>query len=253
MGQVGLTTTGRRRTPGLRREEVALLAGVSTDYYIRLEQGRERRPSDQVLHALAQVLQLDDEASAHLYRLAHPSSYDLQASRPSDEVGANILRLIGRWDDVVAFVVNHRLDVLSRNVAATALYGAMEHRENLLRLVFLNPDSRAFYRNWEEDAISKVAHARAVASLGHRDRATHELVGELSLKSEDFRSMWARHDVRVEARQNIYLHHPEVGDVILLHETLSVDSAPGLRVFTGQTEPGSSSEAAIANLVDRYQ
>jgi transcriptional regulator with XRE-family HTH domain len=243
--QVGLISTGNRRTPGLRRDEVAMLAGVSVDYYIRLEQGRERHPSAQVLGALARVLRLDPEAAAHLHELAHPRPRKFELS---DRVDPNVRRLMEGWDNVPAYVVNHRLDVLARNRLATALYEGLEHSDNLLRLALLNPAAHEFYLDWEQDTHSKVAHLRAAAGAGHDDPLLLELVEELSLGSEDFRRMWARHDVRGRTRAPVRFHHPHVGDVITTMEVLSIDSVPGQKLIVFQPEPGSPSEDALALL-----
>ncbi len=227
-----------------------MLAGVSTDYYVRLEQGRERRPSDQVLSALAHAFRLDHEATVHLYRLAHPRACEVVVRGPSEEVNPSIMKLLDRWDDVVAFVVNHRLDVLACNPVFAALFDGLEYNDNLLRLTFLNPEARLFYRDWEHEAVAKVAHLRAVAGVDSGDPLLLELVEELSLQSEFFREVWARHEVRAKTHNIVRLHHPEVGDVTLWHETFGIDSAPGLRIFAGQPELGSASQEALRTLTE---
>jgi transcriptional regulator with XRE-family HTH domain len=246
--QVGLVHGGRRRIPGLRREEVAMLAGVSTDYYIRLEQGRERNPSDQVLQALARVFDLTPEATEHMYELASPRAHRRRPSGTSDKVSMGVVRLLDMWDRAPAFVVNHRLDVLARNQLAAALHMGLELRDNLLRFTFLNPASHEFYLDWEDEALAKVADLRAAAGAGHDDPAMLELVEELSQASEDFRRMWARHDVRAKTDELKHFHHPVVGDLVLWHETLAIASTPDLRIFVNAAEPGSPSERALAQL-----
>ncbi|GGL08381.1 transcriptional regulator [Sphaerisporangium melleum] len=250
--QVGIVPGGtRRRTPGLRREEVALLAGVSIDYYIRLEQGRERRPSDQVLQAIARALRLDAEATEHLYELARPRCHrreEYERSEPDARVDANLVRLMEAWDAVAAYVVNPRLDVLVRNAVARGLYEGLEHSDNLLRLAVLNPRAREFYLDWETDTRRKIAHLRAAAGPEGADPALDELVSELSQASEQFRRAWERHDVRSRTRAPVRFHHPVMGDLFTTMQVLSIDGSPGLKLVTFQAERGSPSECALAFL-----
>jgi transcriptional regulator with XRE-family HTH domain len=246
--QVGLAGGGSRRIPGLRREEVATLAGVSTDYYIRLEQGRERHPSDQVLQALARVFDLTPEATEHMYDLASPRPHRRRTPGGSDRVSAGVMRLLNRWDHAPAFVVNHRQDVLARNHLADGLHGWLDHSDNLLRFTFLNPASHEFYLDWEDEALAKLADLRAFLGADRDDPAVSELVEELSEASADFRRMWARHDVRAKTDELKRLHHPVVGDLVLWHETLAIASVPDLRIFVSSAEPGSPTERALARL-----
>jgi transcriptional regulator with XRE-family HTH domain len=249
LDQVGLPHGDhRRRTPGLRREEVAMLAGVSTDYYIRLEQGRERNPSDQVLHALAQVLQLDAWATDHLHELARPKAIKHGPGARNDRVSPTLERLMLGWRNTPAVVVNHRLDVLAGNSLGVALYEGLDHNDNLLRLTFLNPEARVFYRDWEKDAASKTAQLHAAAAADHDDPLLLELIAELSRESEDFRRMWARHDVRAKTTDSVRFHHHVAGDLTLSYEAFTVNSCPGQDLFIFQAEPGSESEAALARL-----
>ncbi|GAA1297201.1 transcriptional regulator [Planotetraspora silvatica] len=252
--QAGLTGVGpRRRTPGLRRDEVAMLAGISIDYYSRLEQGRERRPSDQVIDALARVLQLDEEATEHLHELARGRPHKLTPEGHVDRVEPGLIRLIDGWEIVPAYVVNSRLDVLVRNAVADALYEGLEHSDNLLRLALLNPAARGFYLDWDLDTTSKVAHLRATAGLSSDDPDLIELVEELTAGSEDFQRMWARHDVRGRTRAPVRFHRDDVGDVITTMEVLSVDGSPGQKLIVFQAEPGSPSENALIVLRDRMR
>jgi transcriptional regulator with XRE-family HTH domain len=248
--QVGLRDVGSRRTPGLRREEVAMRAGVSIDYYIRLEQGRERHPSEQVLASLARALDLSPDAAAHLRELARPRASGHGQADRVDQVHPDILRLMESWDHAPAYVVNHRLDVLAKNPAATTFYEGLEYGDNLLRLALLNPAAREFYSNWEEDTRSKVAHLRAAAGTDNTDVFMIELVEELAHGSEEFRRLWDRHDVQARTRTPVRFHHDKVGDVITSMEVLSIDSAPGQKLVVFQAEPGSPSEAALALLGD---
>jgi transcriptional regulator with XRE-family HTH domain len=242
--QVGLLAGGRRRTPGLRREEVAMLAGLSTDYYIRLEQGRERHPSDQVVEALARVFQLDSEGTSHLHDLVHPRP----RRGPIDLVDPTVVLLMESWRHAPAYVVNHRLDVLVSNRLAGALYDGLDHNDNLLRLALLNPAAHEFYLDWEEDTRNKVAHLRAAARQFHDDARLTELVDELSGASAQFREWWSRHEVRARTRAPVRFHHHDVGDVITTMQVLSIDSAPGQKLVVFQAEPDSPSECALARL-----
>ncbi|MFC6084451.1 helix-turn-helix domain-containing protein [Sphaerisporangium aureirubrum] len=246
--QVGLPGLhDRRRTPGLRREEVAMLAGVSTDYYVRLEQGRERNPSDQVLDALARVFQLDVEAAEYLHELARPRGRR-RPHTPTSRVDRNVVLLMEGWDRVAAYVVNQRLDVLVRNMVAAALYDGLEHSDNLLRLALLNPHAREFYLDWEKDTRQKVAHLRAAAGVCQDDPSLGELIEELTGASEEFRRLWGRHDVRGRIRAPVRFHHEVVGDVITTMEVMTIDSSPGQKLITFQAEPGSPSERALGRL-----
>ncbi|MFD0734796.1 helix-turn-helix domain-containing protein [Planotetraspora mira] len=245
--QVGLAEAGdRRRTPGLRRDEVAMLAGVSTDYYVRLEQGRDRHPSEHVLDALASVLRLDLEASAHLFELARPRNKPI-ASEQADRVNPDVLRLIDRCDHAAAFVVNRWWDVLAANPLTSAFYAGMDGSDNLIRLTFLNPAAREFYRDWEQEARAKVAHLRAVAGA-HDDPSLVALVEELSRASEEFRRIWARHDVQAKTSPSIRFRHRVVGEMTLHYQVFDITGDPGQKLIVGQAAPGSPSERALAKL-----
>ncbi|MBP2706720.1 helix-turn-helix domain-containing protein [Microbispora sp. RL4-1S] len=246
--RVGLPPIGRRRTPGLRREEVAMLAGVSAEYYGRLEQGRERRPSEQVIDALARALRLDSEATQHLRELARPRTVGPRPVDTADQLSPTILRLLDSWNHIPAFVVNRRLDILAMNQVTTALFEWLPHHDNLVRLTFLNPEAREFYPRWEQEAMSDVAHLHAEAGALGGDPFLVELVEELSTESEDFGRLWARHDIRARNQEFVHLRHPQAGEMTLRHETVRFDSAPDLCVFLGEPEPGSPSEAALSRL-----
>ncbi|HET6500059.1 MAG TPA: helix-turn-helix transcriptional regulator [Amycolatopsis sp.] len=247
--QVGLTRTGgHRRTPGLRREEIAMLAGVSVDYYTRLEQGRERNPSDQVLYALAGALCLDAAAAEHLYALARPRIAENKDACGADRVSPHALRLIEYMEPMSAFVVNRRLDILATNRVARAIFEGFEYNTNLIRLTFLDPGAREFWRNWEEEAAANVAHLRAAAGANHDDPLLRELIEELSWGSDAFRQLWARHDVQVRTSGFVRLYRSEVGQFDVWHEALRFESFPHLRIFSAAPEPGSPSESALAKL-----
>ncbi|GII32484.1 transcriptional regulator [Planotetraspora mira] len=232
-------------TPGLRREEVAMLAGVSCDYYVRLEQGRERNPSDQVLDALARVLQLGTEATQHLHDLAH-TTCDRGRARHMDRVHPDVLQLLDNCDGP-AFVMNHLLDVLAQNPLIDAFHENLLHNDNIIRLTFLEPRIRELWVNWEDQARSRVAHLRAAAGADPSP-ALLELVEELSRESEDFRRMWANHDVWTDTNNAIHLYHRDVGSLSLHYQTFTVDSAPSQKLVVFQAEPGSPSEQALARL-----
>lgn len=243
--QVGLLPAGSRRTPGLRREEVAMLAGVSTDYYIRLEQGRERHPSERVLGALMRVLNLNADAATHMHELAHPGPRQSRTADQPERVKPALVRLIRSWPYTPAIVTSRWMDVLASNQMADALYDGLAHRDNLLRLLFLNPVSRRFYRDWEESARLKVAQLRAVAGADLDDPYLTDLVGELSLKSKDFRRMWARHDVSSGNVATKRFHHHDVGDLTLTYELFAISGSTGQNLIVFQAEPGSPSAHAL--------
>ncbi|GAA4590627.1 helix-turn-helix transcriptional regulator [Planotetraspora phitsanulokensis] len=225
-----------------------MLAGLSADYYTRLEQGRDGNPSTQVLAALAQAFQLGPDATEYLYKLAHPGACGKRVVPLADQVSLRVLRFIEKWDDASVFVVNHRLDILAKNRVAAALFNGLEYTDNLIRLAFLNPVAREFWVDWEEEAAANVAHLRAVAGVDRDDPYLLELVDELSRESEDFRRLWARHDVRGRNEGLIRLHRSEVGEMTFSLETLRIDSAPGLRIFVAEAVPGSPADDALAKL-----
>ncbi len=246
---VGLPDLGRRRVPGLRREELAMLAGVSADYYVRLEQGRDTHPSVQVLDALARVLRLDDEAAAHLHELAQPAPRARRrARRRPERASPGVLRILEGWSQIPAFVLGRHMDVLAYNALAGVLHGTLAHERNIVRSVFLAPDARTIYPDWEAVAAETVATLRAAAGADLDDPRLTELVGELSLKSEDFRRLWARHDVRVKAAGEKRFVHPMVGELRLEYESFAVNDAPGQLLVAYHAQPGSPSQRALALL-----
>ncbi|BBH69652.1 transcriptional regulator [Actinoplanes sp. OR16] len=242
--EVGIRAIGVRRTPGLRREEVATLAGISADYYLRLEQGRDRNPSPQVLESIARALRLDAAATHYLSGLT--------AARPRrrvvrDAVPAGIRQLI----DVVglpAFVENRRFDVLAANRFATALSPAIRPGENRLRSLLLDPDERLLHPDWEHSIGGMVASFRASVAEEADDPGVVKLVGELSLASEEFRQLWARHDVKAPSGGSARMSHPQVGELILRREKLTVADSGGLILAMYHAEPGSESARSLALL-----
>ncbi|WP_328617355.1 helix-turn-helix transcriptional regulator [Amycolatopsis sp. NBC_00355] len=246
--ELGMPGGSGRRVAGLRREEVALLAGVSTDYYVRLEQGRERHPSAQVLDALARALVLDGDAAAHLHRLAGPAAPARRRARRREQVSPNLARLLAGSPDTPAVVLGRCLTVLAHNPLGEALFDGHTHSGDLVRLVFLDPDAREFYPEWDQVALSTVGSLRLAAGLDPDDPRLIETVGELSVKSEAFRKLWARHVIRQKTHGTKRFHHRLVGDLTLSYEALTVNSAPGQQLVVYQAEPGSPSAAALSLL-----
>jgi transcriptional regulator with XRE-family HTH domain len=239
---------GRRRVPGLRREEVALLAGVSTDYYIRLEQGRDLHPSVQVLGALARALRLDDDATAHLHRLATPPARRRRRIPGREKVPAGILGLIESWSETPAFVQGRYMDVLAANQLATALAPWYAAGENLVRAAFLDSRLRDMYGDWEHVTESTVAGLRALVGPDVDDPRLTELVGELSVRSERFRQLWARHDVRPKRGGRTRFDHPQVGPLELGYEKLPIPNTDCQTLVAYHAEPGSPSAQGLALL-----
>jgi transcriptional regulator with XRE-family HTH domain len=243
---VGLRVAGVRRTPGLRREEVATLAGISADYYLRLEQGRDRNPSPQVLEALARVFGLD--ATAARYLLSLSTARPATARPPRREtVPAGIRQLL----DVIglpAFVENRMFDVLAANRLATALSPGIRPGENRLRSMFMDEDERDLYPDWEQAIGGMVASFRTSIGSDIDDPRIAQLVGELSLASEPFRRLWARHDVKALAGAPTRMRHPEVGMLELRREKLAIGDSSGQLLVIYHAEPGSDSSRALALL-----
>jgi transcriptional regulator with XRE-family HTH domain len=240
--------SGRRRVPGLRREEVALLAGVSADYYVRLEQGRDRHPSPDVLDALARALQLDEDATAHLYRLAAPSRRRRRPPPRPERALAGIVQLIESWNETPAYVYGRYMDVLAANALATALAPYYAPGENLVRVAFLDDRLRDMYRDWDRVAETTVAGLRALVGPDVDDPRLNELVGELSVRSEDFRRLWAHHDVRPKRSGVSHIDHPQLGPLELNYEKLAIPDADRQTLAVYHAAPGSRSAQALALL-----
>ena len=250
--QVGLADFGARRVPGLRREEVAVLAGVSVPYYTRLERGDMSGVSESVLEALARALQLDDAERAHLFDLARAAQP--VAARPRRRQTRKRVRPEVQWtldaiSGAAAIVGNERLDILAANQLGRALfselYAGPARPANHARFVFLDPRAEAFYADWDRAATDTVAILRSAAGRDPHDRALSDLVGELTTQSEDFRTRWAAHNVRIHRTAVKHLHHPVVGDLSLNFESLDLAADPGLTISTYTAEPGSRSEKAL--------
>jgi transcriptional regulator with XRE-family HTH domain len=252
--EAGLPEDDRpRRVAGLRREELAQLAGVSTNYIVRLEQGRDRHPSPSVLDALAGALALDDAATAHLHRLGTPTSERPRGSRrrpQADVVAPAVQRVLERLDDLPVSVMNRFGDVLAVTPLAAALMPGLSAGVNAYRATFLDPSVRDLFGDgWDRIARSVVAGLRAVSADAAGDPRLVDLVGELTLESEVFGRLWARHDVRPRVgRGTTVLHHPQVGRVELAWEKLEISGSPGQVLVVHQPEPGSASERALTLL-----
>jgi len=244
-GEVGLPGGSTRRVPGLRREEVALLAGISSDYYLRLEQGRDRNPSTQVLEAIGRVLLLDATAVDHLLSLGTPRPARRRARRETVPIGTR--QLI----DVLAlpaFVEGRYFDVLAANRLAGAVSPSLVEGRNRLRALFLDPAEQDLYPEWELATENLVAGFRTSVGTEIDDPSVVRLVGELSLGSDRFRALWARHDVRALAGGTLRLTHPEVGELTLRREKLAIGGTAGQMLVIYHAEPGSPSAEKLAIL-----
>ncbi|MFF2523052.1 helix-turn-helix transcriptional regulator [Streptomyces liangshanensis] len=242
---VGLESLGHRRTPGLRREEVALLAGVSTDYYLRLEQGRDRTPSVQVLEAIGRVLRLDGDQQAYALALVRPRPR--RRSRTPETVPAGTLRFLHALP-MPAFVQNRYLDVLAANGPAQALSPPMRPGANRLLAAFLDPAEKELHEDWEHATAAAVGQLRATMGTETDDPRMVALVGELSLKSDHFRRLWARQDVVRPRGGPVRLHHPEVGELVLHREKLVVAGTEGQTLVAYHADAATPSAEALALL-----
>ncbi|MCG6495301.1 helix-turn-helix domain-containing protein [Kitasatospora sp. A2-31] len=249
---------GRRRVAGLRREELAQLAGVSVDYYTRLEQGRVGNPSDAVLDAVARSLRLDPDEARHLHRLARPRPAGRAAAEPPAPRGPQpvrpmLARLLEQLHDTPAMVMGRRMDVLAWNPAATALFGdyaALAPAErNIARITFLDPASRELYADWAACARENVAFLHLEAGRRPEDRRLAALIGELSMRSEEFRRWWAEHPVRDKTSGRKCFHHPLVGRLDLAYDTLRPTDDPDQALITYAADPGSPSDDALRMLL----
>jgi hypothetical protein len=253
--QAGLLAYGaNRRVKGLRREEVAMLAGVSVDYYTRLERGNLAGASESVLDALSRALQLDEAERVHLFDLARAAHGSGAARRRtgSSQVRPGVQRVLDAMSGAPAWIRNGRADMLAANVLGRALYAPVfddpARPANTARFTFLSPQAREFYRDWDRTARDMVAVLRAVAGRDPYDKALSDVVGELSTRSEAFREMWAAHDVQFHRTGRKNLHHPVAGDLALTYEAFELPSAPGLTMLVYTAEPDTPTAQALGFL-----
>ena len=249
-GQAGLANYSRtRRVPGLRRSEVADLAGVSVEYYSQLERGNLSGVSGSVLDALARALSLDEAERAHLLDLARAAGPARRARRrpAAQQVRPNLARILDGMTQVPAFVQNGRLDVLAANPLAQALYGFADPARpaNLARFNFLNPHARVFWMNWERAADDTVAMLRTEAGRDPYDKELTGLVGELSTRSDAFRVRWAAHDVRLHRTGHKHIQHPVVGELHLSYEVMDLPADPGLALVAVSADTGTPADDAL--------
>jgi transcriptional regulator with XRE-family HTH domain len=249
----GLPGGNGRRVPGLRREELAALAGVSVSWYTRLERGDAVGASDAVLNAIARTLRLDELERRHLFQLARGSQGSAPtgpARRPAIRPVRGTLQLVlDQMTDLPAVVQNDRSDVVAMNALAQALYSGMLTNSagpwNHARYIHLDPGARLFYRDWDEIASSSAAMLHVAAAKDPFDGDLSQLIGELATQSEDFRVRWASRDVHEHRAGVKRLHHELVGDIDLVYETLALFGDPGLTLFVYVAEPGSPSADAL--------
>jgi transcriptional regulator with XRE-family HTH domain len=248
--RAGLPTGSRiRRVPGLRREEVALLAGVSTDYYTRLEQGRRINPSTSVLDAIARALELDTTGRAHLGRLVGAPSLRRKVHRPVQRVRPGLYQLLDTLDNTPAMILGRRTDVLAANHAARALFAdfdAMLPRErNYARWMFTTEQARNLFLDWEVQARSAVENLRLDIGRDPNDPAAEELVAELSGRSDEFRTWWSEHRVFQRTYGTKRLRHTVVGELSVDFETFSMPGDADQALFVYTTEAGTPSRDAL--------
>jgi len=245
---------GRRRVPGLRREEVALLAGMSMEYYVRLERGNATGASESVLEGIARALQLDDAERSHLHDLVRAANDGAQPSRRKPRPRAQTVRpgvqqLLDAMHDVPAVVQNGRLDVIATNALGRALFSEMyvdpRRPANFGRFLFLDPRAPRFYRHWDDSAQQLVALLRSEAGRAPHDRELSDLVGELATCSDPFRTLWASHDVREHRTGTKAITHPIVGDLDLAYEALDLSNDRGLQLIAFSAEPASPTSDAL--------
>jgi transcriptional regulator with XRE-family HTH domain len=253
--QAGLQVYGgNRRVAGLRREEVAMLAGVSVDYYTRLEWGNLAGVSESVLDALARALQLDEAERTHLFDLARAANTAVTTARTRrrparEQVRPGVQRILDGMATASAYVRNGRLGVLGANQLGRAVFAPLftdsVRPANIARFIFLDPASREFYVEWDCLAADTVALLRTEAGHDPYDRALSDLIGELSTRSETFRTLWAAHNVRLHRSGVKHLHHPVVGDLILTYESMELTADQGLRLNAYTAEPGTPSQDSL--------
>jgi len=240
--------TGLRRTPGLRREELATLAGVSVDYYTRLERGKETRPSPAVVDALARALRLDETEHEHLHELA-ARRLPLRPAVPSRTVSPGVKLLLESLRPNPAYVVSRTMDVLAANPGGQRLYAGIEDwpvsQRNLARYVFLHPVARDLFEDWGNQVRGCVARLRALAGTDADAPDLTQLVGELLLKSPDFARLWERYEVKGHRQGRKTLHHPQVGTLTLGYQSMQLEGTPGQRLSAYYAQPATPDHDAM--------
>ncbi|WP_327394067.1 helix-turn-helix transcriptional regulator [Streptomyces phaeochromogenes] len=254
-GQAGLPTgAGPRRTPGLRREELATLTGISIDYYTRLERGKETRPSPSVIDALARGLLLEQDEIDHLRSLAALAARTPPEppAAPSRAVRPGVRLLLESLRPSPAYVVSRTNDLLAANPSGLRLFAGIEEwpvkQRNIARYVFLHPAARDLFHDWGNQVRGCVAHLRALAGTDPDSPDLTRLVGELLLKSPEFARLWERYDVRIRSYGRKTFHHPEVGELTLGFQSLRLEGTPGHQLLAYNAEPGTPEHDAVALL-----
>ncbi|MDP9830497.1 helix-turn-helix domain-containing protein [Kineosporia succinea] len=246
--EAGIPDGGVRRVPGLRREEVAMLAGISADYYLRLERGRDRNPSMPVLESLARVLRLDDEHFGHLLSLVAEAPRQRRRRPRREVVPPGTLTLLNALMQP-AFVEGRYFDVLASNRLARALSPGLAEGRNQLLDLFLDPVEQAHYPTWAEMTECYVASFRQSVGTDLDDPRLIRLTGELALGSAHFRRLWARHEVRGQTSTQVTVEHPRLGRLTLNRERLSINGAEGLKLVIYHPEPGSADAEKLASVL----
>jgi transcriptional regulator with XRE-family HTH domain len=254
--QAGILAGGRRRVPGLRREEVAMLAGVSVDYYSRMERGNLVGVSSEVIDAVARALHLDDAETAHLHDLAHAAGPTPLRRRTRPTATATVRPSLQRFLDAItgapAWIANQRSDIVATNTLGRALLAPMLDDpmlgHNMARFIFLSPTSRAFFPDWEQGADNAVASMRSTAGRNPHDKDLTDLIGELVTRSDAFRVRWSAHNVRFHNNGTKRIRHPEAGDLEFIYEGTDLPDHPGWALFVYTTTAGSSTEEHVGLL-----